>query len=211
MSRGIYAIVNARSGLAYVGSTVGFRRRWKQHKTDLRGSVHHNSHLQHSWSKYGESVFEFLVCEYVKDKEQLHVREQYWLDWHRLQAGVYNHGPCARHPLLGTHPTEEHRRRISKALTGCSHSHSVSEETRQKMSRSAMGHQPSYPEKPYPAFTHRDTGEIIPAGVNMSAACREYGLDSSALRRVATGEWTQYKGWELRKQPQSILEVKDGA
>ena len=52
--------------------------------------------------------------------------------------------------------------------------------------------------KLYPAFTHQDTGEIIPAGVNLSAMCRRRGLNRSNMRSVMIGKYKQHKGWILK-------------
>jgi len=54
--------------------------------------------------------------------------------------------------------------------------------------------------KSYPAFIHRDTGEIIPAGHNLKALCRERGLDPSHLGSVKNGSSGQHKGWILLEE-----------
>lgn len=124
--------------------------------------------------------------------------------------------------LMGHPVSEKTRRKMSKALRG----HPVSEETRRKISRANKGHRhtkeakhrisralqgrekpPRTKEhgrnlgeahgKPYPAFIHQDTGEIIPAGVNLRAMCRGRELDAPCMRRVKVGERGHHKGWIL--------------
>lgn len=51
----------------------------------------------------------------------------------------------------------------------------------------------------YPAFIHNTTDEIIPAGKNLAALCRRYGLRDSAMHHVKTGKHRQHKGWTLWK------------
>ncbi len=53
--------------------------------------------------------------------------------------------------------------------------------------------------KEYPAFIHKDTGEIIPMGKNLGAMCRERGLDPAHMGRVArkVPKFKSHKGWKL--------------
>ncbi len=87
---GIYVIINTVNSKVYVGSTKDLEGRWGQHRRELCKGVHCNPYLQRSWSKHGENAFEFMVCEYTDNTEQLIEREQYWLDFHRLFVDVYN-------------------------------------------------------------------------------------------------------------------------
>ena len=58
---GVYAITNTINGKIYIGSAVNLDRRCKQHKNALLKHIHHNSHLQAAWDKYGEDAFTFTV------------------------------------------------------------------------------------------------------------------------------------------------------
>ena len=78
---GIYRIWNTMNGKNYVGQTKNLRERQQHHFTDLRCGVHHNSHLQSSWNKYGEEEFEFEVLE-TCDEEQLDDAEKYWIEYY---------------------------------------------------------------------------------------------------------------------------------
>ena len=49
--------------------------------------------------------------------------------------------------------------------------------------------------KPYPSFRNLHTGEVIHAGTNILALCRERGLGRSGMGRVARGKQKQHKGW----------------
>ena len=251
MAAGIYAITNTVTGKIYIGSTVDFEHRWGRHRDDLRLGHHHSPRLQRSWDRYKEDNFNFMICEYVEDIEQLIDREQYWLDFHRMYVDVYNmvlvvdrsimseeikHSIGKAH--MGKTLSEEHRRKISdgnmgkivskgtrrrmgKARKGAlnamwgriftsEHRRKIGEtskgnqyalgykhtkEARRKMSKQNRGKgNPMYGKhhteesirknseahaKPYPAFIHRDTGEIIPAGVNLKALCKERGLKTT--------------------------------
>lgn len=134
---GIYAIINVVNGKVYIGSTTNFETRWKDYREDLIRGSHGNSYLQRSWDKYGRCAFVFMICEYIDSFKCLKEREQYWLDFHRMCAGVYNIALVIESPMLGRKHTKESRLRMSEVAMG----HGVSEESRQKMSESAKGNQ----------------------------------------------------------------------
>ena len=86
---------------------------------------------------------------------------------------------------LGYKHTEEWKRANSERMMG----HPVSDATRQKIAATKV--------KPYPAFIHRDTDEIIPAGANLKRMCLERGLEQGHMHRVKTGKRSHHKGWAL--------------
>lgn len=51
--------------------------------------------------------------------------------------------------------------------------------------------------KDYPAYRHRETGEIIPAGRNLQAMCKKHNLDGAKMRWVAQGKRNHHRGWVL--------------
>ena len=162
---GIYEILNTATHDFYIGSAVSFRRRWGQHRCELRKNMHRNDHLQKAWNKYGENAFEFnviLLC----DTDNLLYYEQVLLD--NLKP-VYNICPVAGStfgrifsdeakrkmsnskkgkPLSEDHKqklseasknrhcSDETRKKISEAKTG----HSLTEETKRKISEAKIGH-----------------------------------------------------------------------
>ena len=110
-SSGIYSIWNLVSEKMYIGSALSFRRRWALHKSELRGGVHHNKHLQQSWDKYGSEAFEFHILEFVDSPENLLLREQVWLDFFKPQ---YNICRVAGN-TIGVIRSPETRRRMSES------------------------------------------------------------------------------------------------
>jgi len=78
--KAIYGIVNKINGHKYVGSAVNFYKRKTIHLRQLKKEIHHSDYLQRAWTKYGEDNFEFIILEKVDKKEDLLIREQWWID-----------------------------------------------------------------------------------------------------------------------------------
>lgn len=154
---GIYFIRNRVNGKCYVGSTNDWGNRKARHKRCLRAGKHQNIHLQRAWNLHGEDAFEFLwICD-VPPECLLDI-EQQWLD---ANPDGYNIAKCAEAFNRGRKygpMTPGHREKIATALRGRKRSeedcakmsaaqkaiahktrermlgHSVSEETRRKIS-----------------------------------------------------------------------------
>ena len=209
---GIYTIINTVNGKVYVGSTKDFERRWGSHKRELTNDIHGNSYLQRSWNKYGESAFEFMICEYVDDPEQLIDCEQYWLDFHRMYIGVYNIQLVIDRSALSDETkvkmsvakkgkkrdpfTEEHKHKTSQSLMG----HSVSEESKRKKMYTifrllGLG------DGSYPALKHKKTGEIIPTGNDLVALCLERKLSVTQMAKMVCRMCYTCEGWQLKDDP----------
>lgn len=72
MNTGIYLITNNITGECYVGSTTdAFRRRWKNHRNELRKNKHHNWRLQRSYNKHGLDSFSFDRGEPAASRQTL--------------------------------------------------------------------------------------------------------------------------------------------
>lgn len=169
MQTGIYCIVNKQNGKKYIGSTLSFNIRWRDHKALLNKNKHHSTYLQNSWNKYKEDNFEFRILEYVT-AELLIQREQWWMDLfgsYEKEYG-YNISPtagsclgCKRTDLtklklsinkLGKHNPMYGRSGINSPRFGKAHSdftknkirkkltgRHLSEETKQKISQRMKG------------------------------------------------------------------------
>jgi len=101
----------------YVGQTSNFRRRVAAHLSKLRAGKHHNRKMQFFWSKHGESAFSFSMIEEC-GPESLDRLEQWWLSEMVGSDYVFNYGTSPGAFMRGRKFTDEHRRKISEALTG---------------------------------------------------------------------------------------------
>jgi len=74
----VYAIHHTPTGSRYIGSTVNFARRTKDHVNRLRSERHHCEALQSLWNSCAQSEFEWYVIEETDRHEE---REQFWIDF----------------------------------------------------------------------------------------------------------------------------------
>jgi group I intron endonuclease len=110
--RGIYAIRNAVTGQAYIGSSDDIPRRFRQHRAELLAGRHSNPRLQRAWIKYGPDAFDFEVVCPVPDGEDLIQVEQQHID----MSGDYNMIPAGRPPVV--QHTDLVKERLRLARTG---------------------------------------------------------------------------------------------
>jgi DNA-binding CsgD family transcriptional regulator len=111
---GVYTITGPR-GTTYVGSSDDIARRWKTHRSQLRGSRHHNYLLQAAWNEHGEAAFTFTVIEAVPvadliEAEQRHLNAA-------IAAGLtYNLCRDVSSPGRGNLHTAEAKLKMSVAI-----------------------------------------------------------------------------------------------
>lgn len=114
----------------YFGQTVNVRRRRREHLSRLKAESHMNPAMQNAYNKYRE--YEFEVLEKLP-RDQLSAAE------HALVAPRIKDRKCMNNviPLENGNyiPSEETRRRLSRALKG----RVMSEETREKLRRANLG------------------------------------------------------------------------
>ncbi len=117
---GVYCIINSIDGRAYIGSSArDIRRRWYEHRRELRMKIHRNAHLQSAWTKFGEDVFEFLVLEECAPSRCLGLEQKFIDDFGALtREWGYNLSPKADRPMgtKGYRHSAETRSRISAAM-----------------------------------------------------------------------------------------------
>lgn len=149
----IYSILNKKNGKIYIGLTSNVKRRFKEHKSELRRNKHYNPYLQNAWNKYGESSFEFNILEYCLD-EELSNNEEWWIDFFNStdKSIGYNlttsgESYCgSANPMYGKHHSAESRMKMSQSRKGTQtgvnnnfYGKTHSPESRAKMSKSRTG------------------------------------------------------------------------
>lgn len=83
-----YAIINTKTGDAYVGSTANMASRWKKHLYDLRRRQHHCPAFQGAWDGDGEECFTLFEVEKFEtgDRNERADVEIKWI----IAIGTYN-------------------------------------------------------------------------------------------------------------------------
>jgi group I intron endonuclease len=128
---GIYKITCLLTGDFYIGQSVDLYRRRSNHFTNLKQNKHFGMYIQNAYNKYGEENFKFEVLLYCEPFE-LTRYEQVLVD---LYKPAYNSRLICVDSGLGTTRSEETKQKQSKSLLG----HVVSEETKQKISIANSG------------------------------------------------------------------------
>lgn len=217
---GIYVIKCERNGKIYIGSSNNLRRRWNEHRHELNNNTHCNRYLQNAWNKYGKNCFKFSVLE-LCNVDDLVKREQHWLNVLRPfdKTIGFNLAIDAGASLRNYVFTEQHRRKIgdankgkvvsqeTRAKIGAIHKGKtveITDEQRAKISAFHKGrkHTEEHIEKiaekrrrKYIVTFPDNTEKLI---VGLLRFCRDEGLDSVAMSRVARGIYSQHKGYKIR-------------
>lgn len=126
---GIYCIENSINNKKYIGQSVDIYDRWSHHRSDLNNGTHDNEYLQRSWDKYGSDNFNFYVLEFC-DIDKLDEREVYFIDFYQTlnRDKGYN---LISGGSFGKKYSQETKDKMSKSLLG----HIVSGESRRKISQ----------------------------------------------------------------------------
>lgn len=93
MKCGIYRILNIKTKKVYIGSSERIEGRWKRHKSDLNCNIHHSTHLQRAYNKYGKENFIFSILEECSE-EILLEREQYYKNLYKSWQRKYGYDMC---------------------------------------------------------------------------------------------------------------------
>lgn len=114
---GIYKIRNLKNGKVYIGQSIDTNRRFRQHKNSINKNI--ICSLYRAINKYGIENFEFVVLEYITDKEKLTEKEQFWLDYYQSYNPEFGYNICKEaESMRGFNCTEETKRKIALANKG---------------------------------------------------------------------------------------------
>ena len=109
---GIYKIINKINGKYYVGSSRNIKIRWNNHIKNLNKNIHHNSHLQYAWNKYGSENFVFKIVELCSLENLTNIEQKYLNIAHQNKQTNYNIGIFAENSFRGRKHTDETKKII---------------------------------------------------------------------------------------------------
>jgi len=136
----VYSIKCKPNGRIYIGSTVNFSRRHKEHRRSLAKGYGCNAKLQRAWDKYGEENFTFEVIEAVDNPNILAEREQHHCE--RLKTTDKLLGFNLR-PICGSNFGYKHSLEARARMSLASKGRGGSIETRAKISAAQKGRKQS--------------------------------------------------------------------
>jgi group I intron endonuclease len=118
MITGIYKILNKENNKVYIGSATDIKKRWRDHKWYLNHNLHHNSHLQSAWNKYGINNFEFSIIVECNIDELLIKENEFIKRYDSLNNSYGYNVNDPRKIYLGKKCSEETKNKQSKRMLG---------------------------------------------------------------------------------------------
>ena len=92
----IYRIKSIITSHQYIGSSINFKHRKQGHLYSLNKNKHHSIKLQKHVNKYGVDDLLFDIVEYVEFKENIFIREQFYIDTLNHEFNMYLKVPGRR-------------------------------------------------------------------------------------------------------------------
>lgn len=97
----IYQIECLPTHESYIGLTVDYKRRKRDHLNELRNNKHENPKLQNAWNKYGEQEFHFRCWEFeIKRPDDLKPLECQYIEKYDSLNNGFNLVPGGGTPPL---------------------------------------------------------------------------------------------------------------
>lgn len=195
MAGTIYFLENQINKKGYVGQTIRIKRRLHEHKSHNRSGV-----LSKAITKYGWDTFKLTILEDNISKEDLNIREQFWIaklhtkfpTGYNLtdggtQATTYSDEFCRQ---AGERSKERLKNPIFLAKWKEAAANGLKSRTPEEQAKSAKA-------------TARLWEVIYPDGknetvLNLAEFCRSHDLNQSCMSGVALGKFKHHKGFVCR-------------
>lgn len=108
---GIYKITNLKNGMIYIGQSNNIYKRFREHK-----QLNNESYaIDKAINEYGSDYFKFEIIEKCK-KEDLQIREQYWIEYYNSVETGYNKQSFSTNPI--NNPSWHNKKVYSYDLDG---------------------------------------------------------------------------------------------
>ena len=198
---GIYRILNKTNGREYIGSTVRFKQRFREHFLSLKENKHHCQFLQADFNKCGSDAFIFEVLEFVPNffedrvewKKILVAKEQIYLDksFEIGNSHCYNGRKIAIY--LGHYVCDkEKKQKISKANKEAWKDESL-------RAKASIDANKRWKDAEYPKYqlTHEETRETFIINSSLREWCLERELNYKAMHLLVKGKVKSSQGYFL--------------
>lgn len=207
MKSGIYKWTSP-SGKYYIGQAVNLKRRYNDFLNFNRTYTSEGSAIDNARKKYNTSnSWNYEVIEYCEaDKlNELEVKYIAEYDSHNSRIG-YNStlGGDGTKGLIGKHPTEETRKRMSEAHKGSknpNYGKHHTEEARRRISEAHKGmklSEEARKKKSKPIIQLTLDNKFIKEWDSITEAAHSLGCDSSLIMRVCQGKKKTAKGFHWK-------------
>lgn len=92
--RGIYAILNLKEDIKYIGSSVNIYNRVFDHRRRLKEGIHYNNQLQEDYNRLGKEWFKYVIVEDIDslNREFLYIKEKEYILLLKDTTKLYNQG-----------------------------------------------------------------------------------------------------------------------
>lgn len=191
---GVYVIRHSASGGFYIGSTVNYIHRQRQHLSNLQQNTHENKNLQRLYSDSPGLTWEFTQCN---DRESALLLEESMIRQHWGNPKLCNiaFGKSGWH--AGTMP-DEVRQKIADSQTGKKHS----VETKALMSTQRRGKQKTTEWVNKIADSQRlqiKVGDVVYNGA--VTAARALGISDVTVLNRARSTSKKFDDWSIVEKP----------
>ncbi|UCR74626.1 I-TevI-like homing endonuclease [Serratia phage BUCT660] len=191
---GVYILTFSNKPISYIGSSVNVFKRLREHRNNLAGDRHYNKRLQTFYNLHKDDPVVRIKVQVIRTAE---TQTPFWLENETLsyvkrKQAVFNIGDTAELPKLGVSVSEETRSRMSESALG----KKLSKVTRDKMAAVRKGKVNS--EEHVLKTTKALSKEIMGDGIkypSASAAGRILGINQSTITRRLSSKG--YPGWYL--------------
>lgn len=199
----VYLIGFKRHHKVYVGSSMRWPYRQREHLTDLSLGKHHNRHLQRAYDKYGAKRLYIRELELFDTDDAMIEGEQKWIDhYHSADPDHgYNQVPLVIPPgTIGRIASDEERQHMSKIMKDRHQSDPRYARALQKGLKEWRATNPDIRKHDcrhsgsYTLFNPEGEPVFIE---NLALFCEENGLDREKMYEVATDVRLECCGWKL--------------
>lgn len=191
--KGIYTIHSKGTDTYYIGCTSNnFGDRRDVHFAILRNGYHHNKYLQEDFDKYGEDSLEFIVLEelFSDDKNDYFDKEKEYIAEFKKDGKCINETDGGEGSSGFVTPIKR-LREIVEHNRECMLNRKLSDETREKMSKSRRG----------VVLTEENVYDIKVAlmnGESCKSLSKKYNVTVACISTINAGRnWTKVNppGW----------------